>query len=236
MGTCRAFSRITRASPAISSTVSPFRRRAVRNAPSCEGVASPVMISSITAAASTSVSDWPAATCAMASLIIVCFPSLSVDASSGVLIHPRQKIAQQVFTGACQNRLWMKLHALHRIVPMTHCHNQPIVGFGSDFQFGGQARPLNDQTMIAHRFERLRQSGQHTPPLMSNTREFTVHRDRRANDAPAIDLAHALMPQADAQDGRRLPKGQNDIVADACLVGRAGSGRDDDARRDRKST
>src|SRR4030095_2265952 len=39
-----AFSRITRAAPVISSTVSPFMRSAVRNAATCSGVASPVMI------------------------------------------------------------------------------------------------------------------------------------------------------------------------------------------------
>ena len=45
--TRNAFSRITRAMPAISSGVSPFSRRAVTNAPNCAGVASPPMISSM---------------------------------------------------------------------------------------------------------------------------------------------------------------------------------------------
>src|SRR6266705_773544 len=39
-----AFSRITRAAPVISSTVSPFTRKAVRKEATCKGVASPVMI------------------------------------------------------------------------------------------------------------------------------------------------------------------------------------------------
>src|SRR5262245_50368674 len=70
-GTWRACSRITRASPVTSSTVSPRRRRAVRNAPSCEGVATPVMISSIAAAASPSLRVPPATSWAIASRIIV---------------------------------------------------------------------------------------------------------------------------------------------------------------------
>src|SRR5258708_7740579 len=69
-GTWTACSRITRASPATSSTVSPLRRSAVRKAPSCEGVATPVMISSIAAAASLSLSASPATSCVIASRII----------------------------------------------------------------------------------------------------------------------------------------------------------------------
>ena len=46
--TRNAFSRITLAMPAISSGVSPLRRMAVTKAPNWAGVASPVIISSIT--------------------------------------------------------------------------------------------------------------------------------------------------------------------------------------------
>ena len=69
--TRRDFSLITRAMPAISSTVSPLTRRAVTNAPNWAGVASPLMISSITWAACSSVREPPSASVDMASLIIL---------------------------------------------------------------------------------------------------------------------------------------------------------------------
>jgi hypothetical protein len=67
--TCRARSRMTRAMPAISSTVSPLKRSAVTKAAICAGVASPAMISSIAAAASVWSSDPPAASLTIASRI-----------------------------------------------------------------------------------------------------------------------------------------------------------------------
>ena len=72
--TLRAISRITLAMPAISWVVSPFKARAVKNAPSWAGVASPSMISRITEDASSMVSDWPETTAAMDSLIIYSAP------------------------------------------------------------------------------------------------------------------------------------------------------------------
>ena len=68
--TRRDLSRMVRAMPAISSGVSPFRRRAVRNAPSWEGVASPVMISFITWADSAIDSERPDTSASIASRII----------------------------------------------------------------------------------------------------------------------------------------------------------------------
>src|SRR5262245_54065802 len=56
--------------PTTSSTVSPLSRNAVRKAPSCDGVASPSMISVITAAASASPRSLPAVSVAIASRII----------------------------------------------------------------------------------------------------------------------------------------------------------------------
>src|SRR5258705_1915303 len=74
-----ACSRMTRARPVTSSTVSPFRRSAVKNAPSCEGVAVPVMISSIADAASVSLSDWPATRWPIASRIMCASKSHRAD-------------------------------------------------------------------------------------------------------------------------------------------------------------
>ena len=72
-----ALSRITDASPAISSTVSPFKRSAVRKAAIWAGVASPSIISVMTAAACSMASDLPCTRVSMASRIIVIEPLIT---------------------------------------------------------------------------------------------------------------------------------------------------------------
>ena len=62
--TATALARMIRAAPAISSTVSPRTRSAIRKAPICEGVALPLMMMSNAASASASLKLRPAATCA----------------------------------------------------------------------------------------------------------------------------------------------------------------------------
>ena len=73
--TRRALSRMTRAMPAISSAVSPLMRSAVTNAPNWAGVASPVMIDSMTPEACSSDRFLPAtrsaiACCTMLALLL----------------------------------------------------------------------------------------------------------------------------------------------------------------------
>ena len=69
--TRRDFSRIARAMPAISSTVSPFSRMAAASAPICAGVASPDMIAPIARAASSADSEPPETTVSIASRIVI---------------------------------------------------------------------------------------------------------------------------------------------------------------------
>ena len=65
------FSRITRAIPTISSSVSTLTRSAVTKAPIWAGVASPSMISLMAPPASSAVRDRPSTSVPIASLIIV---------------------------------------------------------------------------------------------------------------------------------------------------------------------
>jgi hypothetical protein len=63
-----AFARMIRAAPVISSTVSPRTRSAIRKAPICDGVASPLMMMSNAASAWLSLKLRPCATCASSAL------------------------------------------------------------------------------------------------------------------------------------------------------------------------
>ena len=102
--TRRAFVRIVLASPAISSTVSPFSRKAVTKAPNWAGVALPSMISSITVEASSIVSECLLTSCAMASFII--------------LVNSIKEITQDLFPVLCHKRLRVELNTLERVLFM----------------------------------------------------------------------------------------------------------------------
>ena len=65
---CTALARMIRAAPAISSTVSPRTRNAIRKPPICDGVASPLMMMSNAASASLSLRLRPCATSASSDL------------------------------------------------------------------------------------------------------------------------------------------------------------------------
>ena len=52
---------------------------------------------------------------------------------------------------------------------------------------------------------------------------------RRPHDLAAIRRAHGLVPQADAQDREPSPQPLDQLHGNACLLGRAGPGRNDDA-------
>ena len=69
--TWRDFSRITRAIPVISSTVSPLIRSAVKKDPTWADVASPVIISFMAAVAWSALSDSPSTSICIASCIII---------------------------------------------------------------------------------------------------------------------------------------------------------------------
>src|SRR3990170_2814357 len=203
-------SRIARARPAISSTVSPFIRRAVMNAAIWAGVAWP----SITC---------PIAACASASLrlsrsVIFRMAALSSMMMSGAMsasrrfeprhLHPgqSQEVAKQGLSGRCQHRFRMELHALHQRGLVAQAHDRPVGEFCRDFQHVGQRLALHDERMIPGANERIRNSFVDRAPVMEDLRHLPVHGRARAHYPPAERRADALVPQADAED--RHPAGE----------------------------
>src|SRR5512147_183763 len=106
---------MTRAEPVISSTVSPFMRSAVIYAAIWASVASPCMISRITASASASVRCVPVTTLDIISLIIVC-----------VLVSDFQEVPQQVLARSGQDGLGMELDAFHLELLVPHAHDDAV--------------------------------------------------------------------------------------------------------------
>jgi len=85
--------------------------------------------------------------------------------------------------------------------------------------------------MIAHHGEGAGQAGEHALPPVVDLGGLAVHDMPSADDVAAEGLADALVAQADAEDrdlaGEAFDGGQRDTR----FVGRAGSGREYDARR-----
>src|SRR5215469_7826559 len=239
--------RITLTAPVISSTLSPRTRNAINSAPICDGVASPDIICSKAAAASSRVSAAPVATLARSGLNSTVTARPSIDpcprharggwigaAPSGRCVPcggEIEKIFQQQMALLGGDAFGVKLHAVHRQLSMRKPHHQAVLGFGSEMKIARHALALDHQGMIARRFERRVDAAKHAGAAMLDVRQLAVNRDRRAHDLAAERLADRLMPQTDAEDRNALARGRDERKADAGLVGRAWAGREHDGVR-----
>ena len=92
-------------------------------------------------------------------------------------------------------------------------------------ELGRQPLLGDDQRVIARRDERPGDAGEHAAAVVLDRRRLAVHRHARAHDRAAEHRADRLVPEADAEDRRRLPElaGSRSIVTPACS-GRPGPG------------
>src|ERR1700742_3342298 len=134
-GTAR--SRIVRARPAISPTVSPFVRSAIRNAAACTSEAPPSMISASTCAASSALRSSPRATRSIA----------AVSVASGI-----EEVAQQPFAVGGQDGLGVELDALGGQLAVARAHDHGA-GARGDLELVGQVGS-DDQRVVATVHER----------------------------------------------------------------------------------
>ena len=117
---------------------------------------------------------------------------------------------------------------MDRIVAMAHAHDFAFGGVSIDDEHVGNGGRVDDERLVAGRFEGAGQSGEDAAIVMENGRGFAVHETSRADDRAAVDVADALVSQADAEDGEARADFQDDVVGDAGFLRRAGAGRDDD--------
>ncbi len=120
----------------------------------------------------------------------------------------------------------MELDADDGIVAVLQPHHLAIAGEGGHGQRLRQ-RLLDNQGVVARSRKRAGHAVEQPLAVVIDARCFAVHQPRRARHHPAVDLAHALVAQADAEDGRRRPQLADDLVGDAAVVGRARAGADD---------
>src|SRR5215212_74247 len=210
-----ASSRMVRARPASSSTVSPLARRPMRKAAISISEASPRMTSSSTAAASSVVRSRPEASASIA----------SVRTGLGKL---GQKVPEEPLAGVREHRLGVELDALGGQAAVADAH-EDAAAVGGGLELVGQALGRDHERVVAPDRQRVGQAGVDALAVMGDLGGLAVDRVV-GGDGCAERLAHRLMPQADAEGGHAgLGEAARDDEADAGLVRRARAGRDHDA-------
>src|SRR5215212_10450189 len=219
-----ASSRMVRASPASSSTVSPLARRPMRKAAISISEASPRMTSSSTAAASSVVRSRPEASASIASV------RTELGKLVGVGLRPTtlQEVPEEPLAGVREHRLRVELDALGGQAAVADAH-EDTAAVGGGLELVGQALGRDHERVVAPDRQRVGQAGVDALAVMGDLGGLAVDRVV-GGDRCAERLPHRLMPQADAEGGHAgLGEAAGDREADAGLVRRAGAGRDHDA-------
>src|SRR5260370_13478024 len=88
---------------------------------------------------------------------------------------------------------------------MPHSHRLPrltgVVRPGADLQIFMELVRADDQAVVPRGDEWVLEPGEDPFRVMMNVRHLSMHQAVGAVDFPAIDLADALVPEADSQKG-----------------------------------
>src|SRR3954469_5240984 len=157
--TLTASSLIVRARPAISATVSPFVRSAIRNAAVSASDAFPDMTSRSTREASSADRSSPDATRSIA----------SVTTALGI-----EEVAEQRLARVGQDRLRMELHTLRRELAVAQPHHG-VAGAGRHLQLGGHVG-VDDERVVAACHHGGFHSAEDRPAVVLDLGGLAVHR------------------------------------------------------------
>ena len=114
---------------------------------------------------------------------------------------------------------------MDRQLAVLQAHDHAVFRLGGNLKTIRQARPVDDQGVIAGRVERAWQSLEHTLVRMGDRADLAVHRHRPTGDLATEGLSDRLQPEANAKHGN-LPGGALDqLQADAGTVRIARTGR-----------
>lgn len=93
----------------------------------------------------------------------------------------------------------MKLDAVNGFGFVGEAHDEAVLRFGGDFEFGGQRRAVYDEGVIARRLKRGGEVFENALALVMNVGYFSVERFGRTDDFAAEGLTQSLMAEADAE-------------------------------------
>src|SRR5262249_42577171 len=122
----------------------------------------------------------------------------------------------------------MELHAVNRVAPVVHPHDQVISRFRRYLNILREVLAFDDERVVARRPEWAIDAAEHPCAGLLDFRELAVDRDRRADHAAAKRLPDRLVAQADAEDWNVRGRALDQIEADAGLIGRTRPGRKHD--------
>src|SRR5690349_21446646 len=124
----------------------------------------------------------------------------------------------------------MKLYAPNRIRAMSHgVHLCWVVSRNSDhFELGGHRATLDDEGVIAHDFQRIRESLEQSCPVVFNARRLAMHHAPGAHHLTSIRFADRLMSEAHAENRHFTSPAPDDGNGDTRLGWSLGAGRKND--------
>src|SRR5579884_4303115 len=176
--------RMAWARPAISCTVSPLVRSAMRNAPIWISETLPAMISPRTLRASSKLRSRRSASASIARV------------RSSALMS--QEVGEQLPPAVGEDRLGVELHPLGRQLAVADRHHHPLA-LPAALQAGGQRR-VRHQRVVAPDPQRRGQAGEDRAAVVVDPGRLAVHRLVLDHPAPP-GLDERLVAQADAEGG-----------------------------------
>ena len=95
----------------------------------------------------------------------------------------------------------MELDTVDGQFAVGEAHDFAFGGFGGDFEAGREGLALDDEGMVARGFEGAGETGEDVLTRMQDGRGFAVHEAWSTYDFAAVNLAYALVAEANAENG-----------------------------------
>ena len=128
--------------------------------------------------------------------------------------------------GLGQDRLGVELHSPGRRGPAAHGHDLVFARPRRDLERVGQTRAGDDQRVVARGLEGVRHALEQPVGGVEDVGGLPVQDVARPLDPAAVHGGDALMAEAHAQDRLSTVEGSDRVHAHARVLGRTGSGRD----------
>ena len=123
----------------------------------------------------------------------------------------------------------MKLDSVDGQLPVAQAHDLALCRFGADFEAVGEGFAPHQKRMVAGGFKGGGEVCEDSLAVVQDGGGFAVHEAAGADDLSAKDVADALVPEADAEEGHTRPEGADDLVGDPGFLRGTGTRGDADA-------